>query len=192
MNIKYLNWPALIGGIIILLLIPISIYTPWWHLEIGSNLLTVNASPVNTNLSLMNNPINAPLIWAANLTGILFFLACGITLLIYAIIPAKPYSQELLSFGYRKPLYTVIVFLACILIASFAMQAALGVSFPLSGTSTLSLPSNWTGGTSVSALVTSTLQWPFYLAIAAVALCIVARVYHIRITKSAKQTLQAT
>jgi len=188
MKTKQINWFALIGGILILLLLPISIYFSWWQLTIGKNLLTVNVSPVNTNITLFGNQFSSPLFWAMNITGSLTFLASGIIMLIYALVPAKPYSKDLLSFAYRKPLYIVIFYLACLLVMTFAAQAFLGQGIPITGSANLTLPSSMTMGANISILVTSAFQWPFFLAIVAAALSIIARIYHTKITKAPKQT----
>jgi hypothetical protein len=190
MKTKQINWFALIGGILILALLPISIYFSWWQLIIGKNLLTINASPVNTNITLIGTQFSAPLIWAMNLTGILTFLASGIIMLIYALIPAKPYSKDLLSFGYRKPLYAVILYLVGLLVMTFATQAFLGQGIPITGSANLILPSSMTMGAKISILVTSAFQWPFYLAIVAAGLSITARVYHTKLTKVPKRRSQ--
>jgi uncharacterized integral membrane protein len=190
MKTKQINWFALIGGILILLLLPISIYFSWWQLAIGKNLLTINVSPVNTNITLFGTQFSAPLIWAMNLTGSLTFLASGIIMLIYALIPAKPYSIDLLSFAYRKPLYIVILYLAGLLVMTFAAQAFLGQGIPVAGSANLTLPSSMTMGANISILVASAFQWPFYLAIIAAGLSITARVYHTKLTKTLKQTSQ--
>jgi uncharacterized integral membrane protein len=190
MKTKQINWFALIGGILILVLLPISIYFSWWQLAIGKNLLTINVSPVNTNITLFGTQFSAPLIWAMNLTGSLTFLASGIIMLIYALIPAKPYSIDLLSFAYRKPLYIVILYLAGLLVMTFAAQAFLGQGIPIIGSTNLVLPSSMTMGANISVLVTSAFQWPFYLAIITAGLSIIARVYHIKLTKTLKQTSQ--
>ena len=192
MNTKQINWFALIGGILILLLLPISIYFSWWQLSIGKNLLTVDASPINTHITLFGTQFISPLFWAMNITGALTFLACGIIMLIYALIPAKPYSIDLLSFGYRKPLYVVILYLAVLLVITFATQAFLGQVIPLVGSANLTLPSNMINGANVSVLVTSAFQWPFFLAIVAAALSIIARIYHTKITRAHKQTSKET
>ena len=187
MNVKQFNWFALVGGILLLILLPISIYVSWWKLTVGENLVTVNASPVNTNFNLMGTQFNPGLVWAANLTSILTFLACGIIMLIYAFIPSKPYSKDLLSFAYRKPLYIVIIYIAALLITAFITQSALGIGVPISGTSTIALPQNLIMGAHVSAVISSAFQWPFWLAIVAVGLCITARIYHTKFSAAIKQ-----
>lgn len=188
MNVKQFNWFALVGGILLLILLPISIYVSWWKLTVGENLMTVNASPVNTNFNLMGTQFNPALIWAANLTSILTFLACGIIMLIYAFIPSKPYSKDLLSFAYRKPLYIVIIYIAALLITAFITQSALGIGVPLSGTSTVALPQNLTMGAHISVVISSAFQWPFWLAIVAAGLFITARIYHTKLSSAIKHT----
>jgi hypothetical protein len=188
MNVKQYNWFALAGGILLLVLLPISIYVSWWKLTVGENLVTVNASPVNTSFNLMGTQFNPALVWAANLTSILTFLACGIIMLIYAFIPARPYSKDLLSFAYRKPLYIVIIYIAALIVTMFITQSALGIGVPLAGTSTIVLPQSLTMGANISVMVSSAFQWPFWLAIVAVGLFITARIYHTKISSPLKQT----
>jgi len=188
MNVKQFNWFALVGGILLLILLPISIYVSWWKLTVGENLVTVNASPVNTNFNLMGTQFNPALVWAANLTSILTFLACGIIMLIYAFIPSRPYSKDLLSFAYRKPLYIVIIYIAALLITAFITQSALGIGVPISGTSTIALPQNLTMGAHISVVISSAFQWPFWLAIVAAGLFITARIYHTKISSAINQT----
>lgn len=192
MQIKQFNWFALVGGILILVLLSVSIYFPWWQLIIGENLLKVNASPVNTNFGLLGTQLNIPLITALNPASILTFLISGITLIIYAVTPTKSYSKDLLSFAYKKPLYAVVLYIAGLLITMFAMQAALGINIPLTGTATVILPSSLTMGTNVNVIISTTFQWPFWLAIAATGLCITARIYHTKLSSTPKQASQTT
>jgi hypothetical protein len=190
MDIKQFNWFALAGGILLLILIPISFYISWWKLVVGQNLLTVNTSPVNTTFNLLGSQFNPALVWAANLTSILTFLACGIIMLIYAVIPAKPYAKDLLSFAYRKPLYIIIIYLAVLIVTMFVTQAALGIGVPLAGSSTITLPQNLTMGVNISVAVSSIFQWPFWLAIVAAGLFIAARIYHTKLSSFQKQMPQ--
>lgn len=189
MTVKKLNWFALVGGILLLVLIPISIYVSWWKLSVGDDLLTVNASPVNTSFNVLGTQLSSGVIWAVNITSILVFLSCGIIMLIYSIIPTKPYAKDLLGYAYRKPLYMVILYLAGLIVTMYATQAALGIGVPLAGSSTITLPASLTMGASISVMVSSTFQWPFWLAIATAALSIMARIYHPKVS-SLKQTVQ--
>ena len=103
MQLKKINWFGLVGGILILVVLAVSIYFPWWQLIIGENLLKVNASPVNTNFGLLGTQFTVPIIWALNIGSILTFLTSGIIMLIYSLVPTRSYSKDLLSFAYKKP-----------------------------------------------------------------------------------------
>lgn len=191
--LKQINWFALVGGILILLLLFVSIYFPWWQLAIGDNLFKISVSPVNTNVGVLGSQLSMPLIWAMNFASILMFLASGIIMLIYAVKPSKSYSKDLLSFAYRKPLYAVILSVAGLLIAIYAIQAVVGINVPLMGAGIIVLPSSMTPmGISVSVVGLAGFQWPFWLAIVAAGLCIAARVYHRKLSSPPKQMLQAT
>jgi hypothetical protein len=59
-----------------------------------------------------------------------------------------------------------------------------GMDVPISGTGTIGLPEAIGDvGVGVSIAVSSSLNWPFYLAIAVAALCIAARIYHRKISR---------
>jgi len=183
---RSINWFGLSAGIIILIVLVISFYVPWWQLTIGENLIKVNASPVNTNFGLFGTQFTVPLIWALNLISILTFTACGLVMLLYSVMPTKSYSKHLLGFSYKKPLYVLISFVAG-LVAIIAIAGFLGMSIPLMGSATLSLPTQFMPtGLSINALVSGSFQLPFYLAIVAAALCIAARLYHKNLAKVQK------
>jgi len=183
---RKINWFGLAAGIIILIVLVLSFYVPWWQLTIGENLIKVNASPVNTNFGLFGAQFTVPLIWALNLISILMFTASGLVMLIYSLNPTKSYSKHLLGFSYKKPLYVLITFAAC-LVAITIIAGFLGMSIPLMDSTTLSLPTQFMPtGLSISALVSGSFQLPFYLAIVAAALCIAARLYHRKLVKVPK------
>jgi hypothetical protein len=180
---RSINWFGLAAGVITLIVLAISLYMPWWQLTIGENLIKVNASPVNTNFGLFGTQFTVPLIWALNLASILTFTACGIVMLAYSLVPTKSYAKHLLGFSYKKPIYVLLSFViglgAIITIAGY-----LGLSIPLMGTSTATLPADWTMGATISASVSGSFQLPFMLAIVTAILCIAARFYHGRIIKA--------
>ncbi len=182
---RSINWFGLSAGIITLIVLVISFYVPWWQLTIGQNLIKVNASPVNTNFGLFGGAqFTVPLIWALNLISILTFTACGLVMLIYSVNPTKSYSKHLLGFSYKKPLYVLISFAAG-LIVIVIIAGFLGMSIPLMGSTTLTLPTQFISSSlSISALVSGSFQLPFYLAIVAAALCIAARLYHRNLAKA--------
>jgi len=183
---RRINWFGLAAGIITLVVVVVSLFLPWWQLTIGDKLIQVNASPMNTNFGLLSLQFTIPLIWAWNLASILTFVAAGLVMLLYSVIPTKSYSKELLGFSYKKPIYALISFvvglLVLVAIASFA-----GVSIPVMGSSNVALPTQFMPmGASISVLVSGSFQLPFWLAIVAAALCIAARLYHRRVAKVPK------
>ncbi len=119
------------------------------------------------------------MIWALNLASLLILLAGGIALILYAVFPTKPYAKSILGFGYKKPLYALVLFLIELVILYSSATLLTGVSFPMVGTTSLKLPSAFIpGGMSVSVNVSATFGLTFYFAIAVVVLCILARLYH--------------
>jgi hypothetical protein len=177
---KQTNYVALLAGILTLVLIVASVFIPWWQLSVGNpTIATVNFSPINFNFALFNTLLSIPLILALNIACLLTLLAGGMALLVYAAFPTKSYAKPLLGFGYKKPLYALILFLVELGILYGSATVLTGISFPLMGSGALQLPSSIApGGISVSVAVSSAFGWTFYLAIVVVALCIAARLYH--------------
>lgn len=177
-----INWFGLIGGITVIALIIISLFTPWWQLTVGDDLVKTNASPINTNFKLLGNSLTVPLIMALNFASIISLSAGGIVMLIYSIGPEKPYSKKLLNFAYRKPLYSVLLFVIGLFLITIIVKSLFNLNVPLSGLSSSTLPADMTQGITLSISMNAGFQWPFLLANAATILCIVARVYHKKIT----------
>jgi hypothetical protein len=186
---RKINWFGLAAGITTLVLLIVSAFMPWWELIVGNNFVNVYASPIVTNFGLYGAQFNLPLIWAWNLSNILLFTAGGIIMLIYSIFPTKSYSQDLLSFSYKKPLYALLSFVVGLVIIVVA-AGFFDVTIPLMGSDsvTFSMPSFIPISASISSSVTATFMLPFYLAIAAAVLCVAARIYHGRLNNSSKST----
>jgi hypothetical protein len=172
------NWFALAGGVTTLLLIAVSIVTPWWQLTVGEDLMTINASPINMNMGFLDTSFTIPFILALNIVSILGLIASAIAMLIYAVIPRKPFSMHLLGFGYKKPLYTVLFFIIGLVVTTMICQAVLSLNIPLMGSATSTLPIPFASGITLTVLLSAGFQWSFLLAIVAAALCIAARLYH--------------
>ena len=160
---RKINWIGFAAGIVTLVMLAISFYEPWWQLTIGQNLIKINASPVNTNFGIFGTQFAIPMIWALNLITILTFSASGIIMLIYSLFPTKPYAKQLLGFSYKKPLYSVVSFVA-ILIIILLIAGHFGMYLPLNGSATVTVPGSWTMGATVSALVSGAFELPFFLA----------------------------
>jgi hypothetical protein len=180
---RRINWFGLAAGIITLTVVIVSFYIPWWQLTVGDKLLQINASPINTNFGLLDLQFTVPLIWAWNIATILLLVSAGVIMLIYSVFPTKSYAKELLGFSYKKPLYALIGFVAGLLVI-ISISGLIGFSIPLMGSSTFTVPTQFIPmGLTINALVSGSFQLPFWLAIVATSLCIVARLYHGKVTK---------
>lgn len=190
---RKINWFGIAGGASTLVTVLVSYFYPWWKLAIGNNIFVINLSPLRTNVNLLDTSLTIPLLWALNTALALLMVLSGTLMLVYSLIPSKPYSKDLLGFAYRKPLYLVIIFAVGLLAASLLFQIVLGVGVPLMGTSTIMLPSSLTMGlASVGAVVSGSFLLPFWLAIASAVLCIAARFYHPTICKAPKPSYATT
>jgi len=180
---KKINIIAFVAGISTLLLIVISIFVPWWQLAVGSPAIaSVNVSPVNLNLDLLGNFITIPIIYALNIACALSLASGGIIMLIYSLRPNKSYSNKLLGFGYKKPLYAVILFVIGMFAMSYLVQRFSGFAFPLIGSGSQSLPQGMApNGVNIEVAVSAGFGWPFYFAIVVAGLCVAARLYHRKI-----------
>jgi uncharacterized iron-regulated membrane protein len=109
----------------------------------------------------------------------LTFAASGIIMLIYSLVPTKPYARDLLGFSWKKPIYSVVGFVIGLIIVLVA-AGHFGLYLPINGSSKLTLPSNMTQGATVTAQVSGSFGISFWLAVVATGLCISARLYHSR------------
>jgi hypothetical protein len=172
------NWFALAGGVTTILMVVVSLFSPWWQLTVGDDLMTVNASPVNLNMGFLDASFTIPFIVALNIVSILSLLASAIAMLIYSLIPRKSWSIHLLGFGYKKPLYTVLFFIIGLVVTTVICQAVLNFNIPLMGSATSTLPIPFVSGITLTVLLSAGFQWSFWVAVIAATLCIVARIYH--------------
>ena len=177
---RKINYLGLAAGIVTLVMLAVSFYLPWWQITIGQSLIKINASPVNTTFGVFGTQLTIPLIWALNLITILTFAASGVIMLIYSLVPTKTYAKHLIGFSWKKPLYTIIGFVGS-LVVILLLAGHFGLYLPLNGSQTVTLPSNWTQGATVTAVVTDTFEASFWLAVVAAGLCIAARFYHTHI-----------
>jgi hypothetical protein len=179
-----MNWFGLAGGALTLAVVIISLFTPWWQLTAGDNLITASLSPFTTGFSILGTSFTIPLIWASNLAVIFSLTAAGIIMLIYSAVPTKPYSKQLLSFAYNKPLFSIVAFVVLLFAMTVIIRTLLNLNIPLSGSSTSSLPTALTQGVTVSVRISTGFEWPFWLGVAATGLCIAARLYHRKIANA--------
>jgi hypothetical protein len=176
------SWIGIAAGVTTLILIAVSLIVPWWHFTAGNPtphpFIDVGFSPVNLNFVVVETAVNIPIIWALNMVTLLSLLASGIIMLIYAVLPTKPYAKKLLSFSYKTPLITVILFVVELVVLSLMAKAIAGVNFPLTGSAFIQFPQSITGGFSAGVITIAMFEWPFYFGIAVAALSLAARLYH--------------
>jgi hypothetical protein len=172
------NWFALAGGFLTFLLVAVSIVVPWWQLKVGDDLVTVEASAINVNSGFLDTSFTIPFIWALNMIGILSLLASAITMMVYSVIPRKPYSKHLLNFGYKRPLFIVLFFVLGLVVTMMICQIALNLRVPLMGSSISTLPIPFVSGITMTVMLSAGFQWSFWLATIVAGLCIAARIYH--------------
>jgi hypothetical protein len=184
-----MNWFGLAGGLTIVVLIAISLFVPWWQLTVGNDLVKANASPINTNFNFAGTSFTIPLIWALNITSIIFLSAGGITMLIYSVNPSKSYSAKLLGFSYKKPLYAILLFVVVLILITFLVKSVFNFEVPLLGSIETALPAEITNGTNISVFMSANFVWPFWLAVLATILCIMAKFYHRRIVEPFSKAL---
>jgi hypothetical protein len=178
------NWFGVVGGVLTLVLVGVSLFVPWWRLTAGENLLVVDVSPVATGFSLFGKALTVPLIGALNLSGLLTFLACGIAMLVYSVLPLKFYSKHLLNFAYLTPLLGVVFLVVGLFLMVSLVRGYIGLSVPVVGSVVSTLPSSLTKDVTVKAAVSGGFVWPFWVAVVCAGFCVVAKVYHRKIVEA--------
>jgi hypothetical protein len=173
-----INWFGLAGGVMVFLAIVASFFVPWWQLTIGDNLVNAKVSPLSTNFNVLGSAFTIPLIWVLNIVGLLAMIFSGVAMLIYSIVPTKSFSNQLLSFGYKKPLFTVLFFVIILFALTAILQAALNITVPISGSATSTARLPFVSGTTIEATIVAQFQWSFWVAAVAAGLCLAARLYH--------------
>jgi len=196
--LKTMNLFALAAGALMLVVVALSIFVPWWKLQIGSGtgFVTVNVNPFYTNFGVLRLNFVVPVLFAINVAAIALFTASGVIFIIYAFKPTKSYSKHLLSYGWKRPVYTIIGFIVVLMVILYVVPGvvnSMGHSTipvplaPLMGSSLIRLPSGVfdnSNSIQIGITVITTFEYTFYLGLVATALGIVARIYHGRIASN--------
>lgn len=186
MQQKTVHQVGLVSGILLAVVILLSVYTPWWRLSIG-DLGSANFSLLTTNVTVLGQAFLIPLLTAINVSGFLLLSISAALMIGYAVSPTKDYANQLLSWSYKLPVIILIMFTGGIvaltqLVPFLAKQfAQIDVTVPILGTSIIQVPSELLGGVSgvqIGIAISGAFQWTFYLALAAVGLCIATRILH--------------
>ena len=198
MQLKNVNWIGLTSGILLIVVIVLSVYNPWWQLRIGDYGYG-NFSPLNSEFSFLGITFLIPLLSTFNISCLFLLSISAVLMITYSVNPTKEYSKQLLCWSYKKPLGIMITFIVGIvsisqLVSFYANQfAQIELTLPIIGTTVIQVPSELLGelsGIQIGLTVSGAFQWTFYLAIAAIALCIVTRIrYHKAVIMAKPQTL---
>jgi len=198
--LKTMNLFALAAGALMLVVVALSVFIPWWKLQIGigSGLVTVNANPFYTSFGVLSLSFVIPILFAINVATIALFIVSGIIFIVYSFKPTKSYSKYLLSYGWKRPVYTIIGFIAMMMVVLYVVPDIINLIghtsavpvplVPLMGSSLIRLPSGIFGNSNsiqIGITVVTTFGYTFYLGVAAAVLGIVARMYHRRIISNA-------
>ena len=182
-----INWVGLAGGVTTIVVVAVSLFYPWWQLKVGEGLMTANTSPLNMSFDVLGSTFTMPLLSAMNIASALTFLVSGITMIIYSIVPAKPYSKTLLGFAYKKPLYTLLTFVAILFASTLLVQTLLHFTVPLVGSTSSVFAIPMFQGTTITVSISAGFQLPFWLAILSAGLCIAAKFHHKRAVAAREQ-----
>jgi hypothetical protein len=199
MQLKNDRWIGLIGGLLLIAVIPLSLYTPWWQLSIG-DVGSANFSLLNSNFSLLGESFVIPLLTAINVSGFLLLSISAVVMIAYALNSTKDYASQLLGWSYKIPIVILITFVGGIvaltqLVPFMANQfAPIALTLPIVGTSVIQVPSELLGGVNgvqIGIAVSGGFQWTFYLALAAAVLCIATRILYNRAANPAEPVVKA-
>jgi hypothetical protein len=183
MQLKNIDWIGLTSGTLLVAVVLLSLFNPWWQLRIG-DFMVANFSPLNTDFSFSGITFLVPLLTAINVSCLLLLSISAALMIAYSVNPTKKYSRQLLFWSYKNPLAIVITFMVVIvalsLLTSFIANQYAHINFtlPIMGTSVIQIPSELLGGLSgaqIGIAVSGAFQWTFYLAIAAAVLCTATR-----------------
>ena len=197
LHVKNVNWFALAGGALTLVLAVSSIYVPWWQINVGQTLVRIGLSPVNLSTNIVGYDVALPIIATIGWMFMAMLVSVGIVLVVYSVVPTKPYSKRLLVFAYKKPLGTLITFTILMLLVTNAGTiigtmvspstiSGTDLNVPWSGAKTLQPPSSVAQGTVRGIAVSAEVEWTFWLAVTVAALCIGARLYHRKLERFAR------
>jgi len=171
---------------------------PWWRLSLGEGLLSFNASPFKMSLTVLGQEVLPPIVEYLTL-GAWLVVVVGAVLMIVGSLSTRAWSKSLMSFGLSKLAWEVGGIVAAGVLAYLIAGPYLGAlplptggfeivehTMPLlAGEGVVKLKmAQEAGQVLVTIPVASTLTNRFYLAIAALAACVAARLYQGRLVEA--------
>ncbi|MCJ7633909.1 hypothetical protein MUP77_16175 [Candidatus Bathyarchaeota archaeon] len=184
MERKNVKWIGLASGFMLVAVILLSLFNPWWQLKVGE-FGYANFSPLNTVFSFLGITFLVPLLNAVSISCLLLLSISAALMIVYSVRPNKSYSKQLLYWSYKTPLSILITFAVSIVVLSLLVSfiakqyANIDFTLPIMGTSVIPVPSELLGQLSrvqIGLAVSGAFQWTFFLAVAAAVLCLATRI----------------
>jgi hypothetical protein len=175
---------GLVSGVFLIAAILLSFHTPWWQLRIG-DLGSANFSLFTTTVNVFGQSFVIPVLMAINISGFLLLTLSAILMITYALKPTKDYAKQLLGLSYKLPIVILVLFIAGIVALTQLLPymanrfGVIDLTLPIIGTTLIQVPSEMLGelgGVQIGIAVSGAFQWTFYLALAAVGLCVATRI----------------
>lgn len=188
--LRQVNWLGLLAGISMLML-PFLGY--WWHSTVGNGAAELALSPFDYHLGVAGWSISSTLVGFFLLAAKLSVMVGGVLMIAASALPLRWWSRRVLKFGATTVLWMIVSLLVTLVAGAFFMNSMLpsfllglapaadvsvNLNMPyISGTTT----SKITGaGASISAPITASLTWVFWVAVLVALLGVAARIYHRR------------
>jgi hypothetical protein len=158
---------------------------PWWTLAGGMDQeqsFSAKISPFTFEAQILNKPLTIPITPYLNLAAKLTMLLTAATIFIGSLLPTKPWSKPMISI---RGLTLPIIFLLGIFVSSQLAKSIIGITIPITGNFTVNYSINYNQLTiSTQTPCTATLTLEYYIALAAGAIALLARILQGRILGS--------
>jgi hypothetical protein len=196
-GIAGINWLGVVSG---LLMIALPFLGPWWIGKAGEA-LEIALSPFNLSMSVVGQPISSNLVDLLLLAVAIGMVIAGVFMIVASIFPRRWWSKHLIKYGATKPLWAVVGLIVFLIVGALLFNNVVAkmlpsligeqaggmgvfVSFDLPyviGTSYSSIKIGEVA--SITAPITFSLTFAFWVAVATSALGVAARIYHRRYSK---------
>ena len=146
----------------------------------GDDLGVIGLSPMDVRIEVLGESPDIPMMFYLTLGMKLTLVASAAAMAIYSLATTRAWYGNLLGFGYKKPIWVTLLFVVAVFALTYIGGLLAPIKIPLAGRSVASLDLPPVGGR-IEIPIAAGFTATFYLAIAAVVLALVARIYHGRI-----------
>jgi MFS family permease len=187
-----MNLFGLIAGALMLAL---PFLGPWWSATVGTGAMDIALSPFDYNISLLGQPISSTLVGYFLLAAKLSVVIGGALMIAGSVGAERWWGRRLVRFGAMKVFWMVIGLILLLVLGAFFLNSLLpsliAGMVPRSGGAVMQFNVPYVEGTTVSTIqigdaatvtapITASLTWNFWVAILVAALGVAARIYHRR------------